>query len=111
MADDTVNLAANSYIMIGTLEAYVHMQKFYGKDKVLPVMIELDDGVRLQRALDRERTEDNPQYEEMCRRFLADAEDFSEERLKKTGIAKTFYNDDLDMCLEEILLYLQENLD
>ena len=111
VADDTVNLAANSYIMIGTLEAYVHMQKFYGKDKVLPVMIELDDGVRLQRALDRERTEDNPQYEEMCRRFLADAEDFSEERLKKTGIAKTFYNDDLDMCLEEILLYLQEKLD
>lgn len=110
VADNTVDLANYSYIIIGTLEAYVHMQRFYGKEKVLPVMIELDDGVRLQRALDRERAEDNPQYEEMCRRFLADAEDFSGERLKKTGIERTFYNDDLDKCLEEILSYLQENL-
>ena len=35
-------------------------------------MIELDDGVRLQRALDREKAQDHPKYEEMCRRFLED---------------------------------------
>ncbi len=73
-------------------------------------MIELDDGVRLQRALDREKAQDHPKYEEMCRRFLADAEDFSAEKLAKADINRTFYNDQLDGCLDEIVAYLQENL-
>jgi len=108
--DDGVDLAACSYVLIGTLEAYGHLRKFYGEDKVVPVMIELDDGVRLQRALDREKAQDHPRYEEMCRRFLADAEDFSTEKMVRAGIGKTFYNDQLDGCLDEIIEYLQENL-
>lgn len=110
VADEGIDLADNSYVMIGTLEAYAQICQFYGEDRVLPVMIELDDGVRLQRALDREKTQDHPKYEEMCRRFLADAEDFSEDKLKKANISRRFYNDDLDNCLGEIILYLQENL-
>lgn len=110
VADDGIDLADNSYVMIGTLEVYAQICRFYGSDKVLPVMIELDDGVRLQRALDREKTQDHPGYEEMCRRFLADAEDFSEEKLEQAGISRRFYNGDLDHCLEEITSYLQENL-
>lgn len=110
VADETIRPEEYSYILIGTLEAYSQIQKFYGADKVIPVMIELDDGVRLQRALDREKTQDHPRYEEMCRRFLADAEDFSEEKMQSAGIAKTFYNDELERCLEEIVTYLQEHL-
>lgn len=110
IADDAISLSDHSYMMIGTLEAYAQMCRFYGTDHVLPVMIELDDGVRLQRALDREKTQDCPKYEEMCRRFLADAEDFSEDKLKKAGISERFYNDDLEKCLEEIISYLQQNL-
>lgn len=111
VADEGIDTESGSYVMIGTLESYEQIRRFYGEDKVLPVMIELDDGVRLQRALDREKAQDHPKYEEMCRRFLADAEDFSEEKLKKAGISRTFYNDKLGRCLEEILLYLQENRD
>lgn len=111
VADSKVNLLRHSYITIGTLEAYAQLRRFYGEDKVLPVMIELDDGVRLQRALDREKAQDRPNYNEMCRRFLADAEDFSGEKVKESGIDITFYNDELDSCLDEILVYLQENLD
>ena len=110
MADDTIKLESDSYILIGTLEAYSQIQKFYGVDKVVPVMIELDDGVRLQRALDREKAQDHPKYEEMCRRFLADAEDFSEEKMQLAGIRRTFHNDELDRCLEEIVTYLQEQI-
>ena len=110
VADEGVDLVQHSYVMIGTLEAYTQMQKFYGEDKVLPVMIELDDGERLQRALDREKAQDHPKYEEMCRRFLADAEDFSEENLKNAGIDRTFYNDEVDRCLEEIIAYLLKGL-
>ncbi len=110
VADETIKLEENSYILIGTLEAFSQIQKFYGVNKVVPVMIELDDGVRLQRALDREKVQDHPKYEEMCRRFLADAEDFSEEKMQLAGIKKRFYNDELDRCLKEIVTYLQENL-
>lgn len=110
VSDGNIDLVQHSYLLIGTLEAYTQMQTFYGADKVLPVMIELDDGERLQRALDRERAQDDPKYEEMCRRFLADAGDFSEEKLTGAGIDRTFYNDRVDRCLEEILTYLQDNL-
>ena len=73
-------------------------------------MIELDDGVRLQRALDREKAQDHPKYEELCRRYLADAQDFSEEKLALSKIDRTFYNDQLESCLNEIMDYLQERL-
>lgn len=73
-------------------------------------MIELDDGVRLQRALDREKAQDHPKYEELCRRYLADAQDFSEEKLALSKINKTFYNDQLESCLDEIMDYLREHL-
>lgn len=108
VADAEIDLTRHSYLMIGTLEAYEKIKEFYGEDKVLPVMIELDDGERLQRALDRERTQDAPRYEEMCRRFLADAEDFSPDKMAIAGIQHTFYNDELDICLQKIIDYLKE---
>ncbi|MCM1112106.1 MAG: hypothetical protein NC399_02510 [Muribaculum sp.] len=100
---------AQDYIMIGTLEAYRNMQAHFGAEKVLPVLIELDDGERLQRALDREREQERPQYEEMCRRFLADGEDFSEEKIREAGIEIRFHNNDLKRCLERIGVYIAEN--
>ena len=110
VADETIDLETFSYVLIGTLEAYDQLRKFYGTDKVIPVMIELDDGVRLQRALDREKAQDHPKYEELCRRYLADAQDFSEEKLACSKIDKTFYNDQLDSCINEITDYLQKHL-
>lgn len=110
VADEETDLSEYSYVMIGTPEAYLQLRDFYGADKVLPVMIELDDGVRLQRALDREKAQDHPKYEELCRRYLADVQDFSEEKLSLAEIDKTFYNDQLDSCINEITDYLQEHL-
>ena len=110
VADAEIDLSAHSYVLIGMLEAYDQLRGFYGADKVLPVMIELDDGVRLQRALDREKAQDHPKYEELCRRYLADAQDFSEEKLALSKIDRTFYNDRLESCLNEIVEYLQERL-
>ncbi len=100
----------NIYIMIGTLEGYSKLKNYFGGDKLLPIMIELDDGIRLQRALDRERKPENQKYEEMCRRFLADSTDFSEEKIREAGISRRFYNDDLQRCLAEIQEYIKENL-
>lgn len=94
------------YIMIGTLEAYLKLRDYFGAEKLLPVLIELDDGVRLQRALNREMKQEHPKYEELCRRFLADSVDFSEEKIKEAGIGKRFVNENLGSCLGEIRAYI-----
>ncbi len=107
--DGQIRPDEQDYIMIGTLEAYQKMKEHFGEDRLLPVLIELDDGVRLQRALNREKKQKNPKYEEMCRRFLADSEDFAAEKLQAAGIEKSFYNDDLTKCLREIVAYIKEN--
>ncbi|MCM1193371.1 MAG: guanylate kinase [Butyrivibrio sp.] len=107
VADDGQIESSGNYIMIGTLEAYRHLQDYFGTDRVLPVMIELDDGARLQRALNRERRQEQPRYEEMCRRFLADSEDFSEEKIAEAGIKKRFINNKLGRCLNHIRRYIE----
>ena len=104
--DGNIDLENNNYIIIGTLESYLKTREYFGKAKVLPILLEVDDGVRLQRALDRERRQENPKYEELCRRYLADAEDFSEEKIKKADITLRFSNDNLEKCLSEIEEYL-----
>lgn len=109
--DGQIQLNHQSYIMIGTLESYQNMKKYFGAEKLLPVLIELDDGVRLQRALDRERQQEHPKYEEMCRRYLADSDDFSEEKIAEAEITRRFYNDDLQRCLGEIVEYIKENME
>ena len=104
--DGNIDLENNNYIIIGTLESYLKTREYFGKAKVLPILLEVDDGVRLQRALDRERRQENPKYEELCRRYLADAEDFSEEKINKADITLRFSNDNLEKCLSEIEEYL-----
>ncbi len=109
--DGQIDLQNGDYIYIGTLESYNSTAEYFGKDALVPVLIELDDGVRLQRALDREKKQEHPKYEEMCRRFLADSEDFSEEKIANAGIKNArFYNDDLNKCVEEIVSYIKKNL-
>ncbi len=110
VADRQIDLEAADYCMIGTLEAYVSIREFFGPGQVLPVLLELDDGERLGRALARENAQKHPRYDEMCRRFLADSQDFSEGRIREAGIVTTFNNDDLERCLNEILRYLKKEL-
>jgi len=107
VADASVDLEKHSYCIIGTLEAYVQIREYFGTDKVLPVLIELDDGERLQRALSREKKQEKPKYEEMCRRFLADAKDFSAEKMAEAEISRRFLNGDLDETEAEIVAYIK----
>ena len=99
-------LEEKDYIAIGTPQAYEKLATYYGLERLVPMYIEVDDGVRLQRALDRERQEASPRYEEMCRRFLADAQDFSEEVLSRLQLPKRFRNAQLGSCIEEMKEYI-----
>lgn len=100
--DNQVDLTKNDYLVIGTLESYLKIKDYFGEDHVVPIYIELEDGERLTRALDREKTQSKPKYEELCRRFLADCQDFSDEKLKEAGIHRFYVNNDLENCLSEI---------
>lgn len=110
--DSQIDLTKQDYLLIGTLEAYVKIRDYFGNENVLPIYIEVEDGERLTRALSREKQQKEPKYEELCRRFLADARDFSEEKLNEAGITKRFVNNDLEETKAEIQMYIsgKENI-
>lgn len=100
--DENVKIDRNNYMVIGTLDSYEQLRAYYGEKKVMPIYIEVEDGERLARALEREREQDEPKYSEMCRRYLADEKDFSAKRLEKLGIKSKYFNNDIQQCMSQI---------
>lgn len=100
--DGQIDLNHTNYIMIQTLEGYNQIRKYYGANQVVPIYIEVEDGERLQRALERERVQKEPKYAELCRRYLADTADFSEENIRALGIDKRYQNKNMDDCITHI---------
>ena len=105
--DDGTHLSEDR-LGIGTLESFRKMRDYYPDGYVVPLYIEVEDGIRLGRALKRERKPGNHRYEEMCRRFLADQKDFSEENLLEAGISRRFKNEkDKESCFREAADYIR----
>lgn len=109
--DGQVESSGVDYILIGTLQSFLKVRNYYGKDRVIPIYIEVEDGIRLKRALEREMKQEKPKYEELCRRFLADAEDFKEQNIMDCNISRRFYNIDMEECLQEICQFIKEKKD
>ena len=101
--DGQIELDKYDYLIIGTLESYTEMKRYFGEDVIVPLYIEVEDGLRLSRALERERMQKEPKYAELCRRFLADSDDFSEKNLQRAEIQNRFINADMNECLDELL--------
>ena len=91
-----------AHIMITTLEGFIKIRDYYGSDRVIPIYIEVDDITRIERSLEREKQQEKPCVAEICRRFLADDEDFSEDNLAREGIRHRIINDDLDRAVSEV---------
>ena len=108
--DGQIDLQNNSYMMINTLAGFESIRNYYkdaaqpeeSGEKVIPIYIEADAKDRLIRYINRESLQKNPNYKEVCRRFLADEEDFAEEELQRLGITKRYFNRDLEECCAEI---------
>lgn len=107
-AADSQFASDGNYIVINTLEGYEKIRAYFGEDKVVPLYVEVEDGLRLSRALERERMQKEPKYAELCRRFLADSADFSEDKIKKLGITKRYQNVELSTCIEKIVKDIKE---
>ena len=103
MDDGQIDFNKGDYLYIGTLESYGDMVDYYGKDVVVPIYVQVEAGERLWRAVNRERNQKEPKYAELCRRFLADEEDFKEENILGVGIQKRYDNVDLEKCISEII--------
>ena len=104
--DGQIELWQYDYLVIGTIESYYALKEYFGDDVMVPLYIEVEDGIRLERAIQREKKQKEPKYTELCRRFIADSKDFSEENIKKSKIEKRFQNIELDKCVDEIIEYL-----
>lgn len=104
--DHQMSDEGQDYLLIGTLVSYRKLRDYFGTERVVPIYIEVEDGERLFRAVQRERNESRPRYEELCRRFLADAADFSEEELASAGISTRFINGNLRETEQKIKNYM-----
>ncbi len=100
--DGQIDLERYDYLMLGTLESYEKIRKYYGEDVLYPLYVEVEDSLRLERAIGREREQIVPNYREVCRRYLADEEDFCEEKLTRLGIDRRYVNDELTVCVGKI---------
>ena len=104
-------------LTVGTLESYTKIKEYLESNKnskdirLVPIYIRIDENERRKRALEREKRQKEPKYEEMERRLKADNIDFSDENLRLAGITKeeTFENYDLNKCVDQILKYIENN--
>ena len=107
----SIDLDNYNYVGSNTLEGLDKFIKFYGIENIISLLVTIDDGIRLQRALDREKKEENPKYQELCRRFLADSIDFSEENINKRPITSIINNNcSIDNTMQEVEKVLKLNL-
>ena len=102
MDDGQIDLSVQDYLMISTLAGYERLRAYYGESAVIPLYIETEDRERLMRSVAREERQQQPNYAEVCRRYLADETDFAEEEIKRLQIKKRYQNRDLERCLTEI---------
>lgn len=109
--DGQIDLITGNYLMIGTVESYCYIRDYFGKSFVEPILIDVDAKIRLERAMKREEKQEHPKYDEMCRRFLADEEDFSEDKIKEAGIERRFFNNAaIEDCIAEISGFIAERI-
>lgn len=101
--DDGNIKEGGNYLVIGTLESYEKVRKYFGEDKVFPIYLEVDNELRKRRATNRENMQKIPKLEEMNRRFEADEIDFSDENIKRVGITKRYNNEEFDRCFNEVI--------
>ena len=110
--DGQIDLANRSALMVGTPEAYAGLVKALGQEKVVPILVVLDDEERLMRAIWREKQQKYPNFAEVCRRYLADEKDYSAEIVDAivTDPKHRLYNWDFDTCLEQAVSLFENML-
>lgn len=107
-----IDLDSGNYLMINTIPAFTRLREYFGKNRVVPIYLYVRDILRLSRAVNRELNLENANPDEICRRYLADKEDFKEERLSLAGIdiEYRFENENFEVCVSKIIKSIKERL-
>ena len=100
--DGQIDFGSGDSCLISTLEGFEKIRDYYGRNQVVPLYIEVPAIERMRRSLERESQQESPCVAEVCRRYLADEKDFSEENLRRAGIEHAIQNVVLKEALEEI---------
>lgn len=80
-------LSNNIYVGTGSLESYLMIKEKYPED-VIPILLWVDDYNLILRSINREHGGSRDSLKEICRRFISDAEDYSDEKINASGISK-----------------------
>ena len=67
----------SDYILITTPAALPAIVACFGTKRVVAVLLEAGDQVRLERSIRREAGQPRPDFAEVCRRYLSDEADFA----------------------------------
>lgn len=107
--DDGSFVETENYIGIGTLESLKDLQDYFGGDNIIPLFIYVRKDIRIQRALNRELN-GKQDFNEMCRRWLADAADFSQEKLDSIHTYFIDNSNDIDNAINQAIETIKNNL-
>lgn len=89
--------------VIGTLEAYERYRDYFGEDRICPIYIDVNDATLIERSVRRENKQNDPDFEEVYRRFKADRSDFAPEKLARINKLHRFTNNgNLEDCIRNI---------
>ena len=93
--DGQIDLAKHDYLGIGTLESYLKLKAYFGEQAMVPLYVEVDDGLRLSRALERESKQTEPKY--------------AEKKIAEAGIVRRFSNNSTpEDCFSEIQNFVEQ---
>lgn len=107
--DDGSFLETENYIGIGTLESLKDIQMYFGEENMIPLFIYVRKDIRIQRALNRELN-GKQDFDEMCRRWLADAADFNQEKLDRIHTFFIDNSNDIDNAINQAIETIKNNL-
>lgn len=106
---EAIDLSMYNYIAPITWVTYEKFLNFFSLESLALMYIQVENGLRLERCLEREKN-GNKQYEEMCRRYLSDAKDFTPELIEKYSPHILDNNNSLEKTLKQVDDYLMNEL-
>lgn len=92
-------------IVSGTPKMYRSIKDRLEKENVeiCVLYLDIDDEILLERAFNREKTNENPDYREMARRFLSDANDWSIQNTKCFPKKSSYKDDTIENIINNFL--------
>lgn len=93
------------YMLICSPKAAVSIVSELGRDVVKVINVYADDFIRLSRYVARESHSDHPDANEICRRFLDEANEHTDSDMLKLNIDLNIENNNIVACVNEFLKY------